>query len=87
MCLDRWTQKAPNGAATGQLTPDQAAFKQAIVNQSQWPADAFIGTHATTHRQHRFSDGTGQCVRLDQDGDDWFDLGGGAGTIFKVGRV
>jgi len=86
--LDRWIQKAPKArTATGQLTPDQAAYKQSITPQSQWLADPMVGTWATATRMHRHADGTGDMIRLDQDGTHWFHGDASAGAHVKVGRI
>jgi hypothetical protein len=86
--LDRLKAKSPRGqVATGNLTPDQAAFVQNIPAGRLWYADPIIGTHAPAHRLHRHPDGTGDIVRLDTDGEKWFDGGGGASVDFKVGMT
>jgi hypothetical protein len=68
------------------LTPDQAAFTQNIPTGRTWYADPIVGTHAPAHRLHRHPDGTGDVVRLDTDGEKWFDAGGKASVDFKVGQ-
>ena len=83
--LDRWIQKSPG--ATGQLTPDQAAFKQSIPPESSWAADPMVGTWAVANRHHRFPDGTADVIRLDQDGSKWFHTSASAGAHVKVGRI
>ena len=86
--LSRWAQKAPRSRAmVGQLTPDQAAYKQSITPQSSWESDALIGTTATAYRHHRHADGTADMIRLDQDGTKWFHGDSKAGGVFKVGRI
>ncbi len=84
----RWSQKTPRSTSmVGQLTPDQAAYKQAITPQSRWEADPMTGTHATAYRMHRHADGTADMIRLDQDGHSWFHGDAASGVIFKVGRI
>lgn len=84
--LDRWAQKAPRGRATEQFAPDQAAYR-AVVPTARWDADPVVGTRSTAFRHHRHADGTGDMLRLDQDGDSWFQGSTKASVDFKVGRI
>ena len=84
--LDRHDAKRPQGqVASGRLDANQAAFTQNIPQGRLWYADPIVGTHAPAYRLHRHPDGTGDLVRLDQNGDAWFDGGGKASVDFKVG--
>lgn len=85
--LDRWAQKAPRGRATEQFTPDQAAYRAVIPAGRGWYADPVVGTRSTMFRHHRHADGTGEMIRLDQDGDQWFQGSAKAGLDIKVGRL
>ncbi len=85
--LDRLASKAPRGDAAGLHTPEQAAYRQNIPAGRTFAADALEGTGATAWRVHRHPDGTGDLVRLDQDGTNWIQGSAKASTDFKVGRI